>query len=95
MDILAHQVPHFIVVGTHIGRVFLGVGLALKYDYRDTLVVGPVDGRRDCRYLVRCNNQQVDASADEAVDLLNLTLVAIVCHSKPQFHIIMEIGADL
>ena len=43
-DIFAHQVPHLIVVGTHIGRVFLGVGFAFKHNHRDAFVIGPVDG---------------------------------------------------
>ena len=94
-DILSHQVPHLIVVGTHIGSVFLGVGLALKYDDRDALIIGPIDGWRNRRYLVGGHNQQVNPSLDKAVNLLDLPLVAIVGHGKAQVHIIMKIGTDL
>ena len=94
-DILAHQVPHLIVVGTHIGRIFLGIGLALKYNHRNAFIVGPVNGRGNRRNLVGGYNQQVNSCPDKTVNLLDLALIAIVCCGKAQIHVIVEIGADL
>ena len=60
-DILAHHMPHLIVVGTDEGSIFLRVSLALEHNDGNTLVVGTVDGCRDCGNLIGSYNKQVNA----------------------------------
>ena len=57
-------------------------------------VVGAVDGGRDGAHLVGGYDEQVDAALDEAVDLLYLTLVAVVGGGKLQIDIAVEVGSN-
>ncbi len=94
-DVFTHQAPHFIVVGAHVGGIFLGTGLSIKHNHRDALVIGSVDGRRDGGHLVGRDNQQVDAALQQAVDLLDLALVAVVGRRKAQLDVVVKIGANV
>ena len=42
-DILSNQTPHLIVICTDKRCIFLRVGLTLKYDDGDTLVIGTIN----------------------------------------------------
>ena len=64
-------------------------------DHGDVTVIGSVDGWRNGRYLVGSHNQQVNPCLDKAVNLLDLSLIAIVCRGKAQIHVIVEIGSNL
>ena len=74
VDVFAHHLPHFVVVGTDKGRVFRRIGLTFKHDDRDALVVGAVDSRRHGCQLVRGYDEQLNATFYETVNLLYLTL---------------------
>ena len=87
--------PHLVVVGTDKGGIFPRTGLALENNNRDTFVVSTVNGGRDGLHLIGCNNQQVDTLIHKTVNLLHLTLVAIVSGGKLQCHTVVEVGAHL
>ena len=91
-NVFTHQSSHLVVVGTHKGRVFLRAGLALEHDDGYALVVGTIDGRRDGGHLVRSYNEQVNARSHQTVDLLHLSLIAVVGRRKAQFHVLVEIS---
>ena len=91
-NVLAHDVAHLVVVGGDKGGVFLGIGLALEYDDGDALVVGAVDGRRNGLHLIGSHDEQVNTCTHEAVNLLHLSLVAVIGCCKAQFNTFLKIG---
>ena len=92
--VFAHLPAHLVVVGTDEGGIFPGIGLALEHDDGDAAVVGPVDGRRNGLHLIRGHDEQVDARLDQTVNLLHLTLVAVVGSGKAQLHALLEIRSQ-
>ena len=77
-DVTPHLTPHIIVVGTDVGGVFLGGGLAVKDDDGDAHIVGTVYGGRDGGHLVGRHDEQVNALAYELVNLFYLLCVVII-----------------
>ena len=92
-DILSHGFSHLIVVGTDESCVFLGVGLAFEDNDGNTLVIGTVDGRGDGLYLVRSYNQQIDICLNKTVNLLHLSLIAIVGRGETHLYVPLDIGS--
>lgn len=86
---------HLVVVGTDEGGVLMGVGLTLEDDDGDAFVVGTVDGGTDGGELVGGNDQEVDAAADEVVDLLYLALGVVEGGGKAQLDALVEVGLHL
>ena len=93
VDELSNHAAHLQVVGTHEGRIFLRVRLAVEQNYRNALVVGPVNGRRDGVHLVWRHNQQVHVLVYEMVYLTDLHLVVVVGRCKFQFRVVVEVSA--
>ena len=77
-DILSHGFSHLIVVEDNDGN---------------TLVIGTVDGRGDGLYLVRSYNQQVDICLNKTVNLLHLSLIAIVGRGETHLYVPLDISS--
>ena len=55
--IIAHNMTYLVIIGTNEGCVFGRVGLALKHNHGDALIVGTVDGGGHGGQLVWCDNK--------------------------------------
>ena len=77
-DVFTHCVAHLIVVGTDEGSKLLRAGLTLKDDNGDSFVISPINGWRDGLHLVGGNDEQVDATGHQRVNLFYLAFIAIL-----------------
>ena len=91
-DVFAHDASHLVVVGTDEGSKLLRAGLTLKDDNGDSFVISPINGWRDGLHLVGGNDEQVDATGHQRVNLFYLAFIAIIGSSKTQLHVVLTIG---
>ena len=92
-DEIAHCLTYLIVVGSHVRRIFLAVGLAVKEYYRDALVVRAVYHSRQGSRLVGCHDEQVYPFVDKMLYLTDLQAVIIVGRGKFQPHVAIGIAS--
>ena len=93
-DEVSHGVPDFVVVGSHVGSVFVAVGLPVEEDDGDAPVVGLIDDGGEGGGLVGSHDEQVHLFFDEMAHLFYLPLVVVFSREELQVHVVVGIAAD-
>ena len=76
------------IVGSHIGCNVRRVDLPIHDNDRNAGTPCPFHGGADCVCFVRCEDDEVHAFTDEAVDLSHLQLTVVVGVSEVKFHVV-------
>ena len=90
---LAHGVAYGIVVGAHVGGIFVAVGAAVEEYHGYAAVVCLVDYGCEAGCRIRGYDEQIHPLVDEMVYLFYLAPVAVVCREKLKFHGVVHISS--
>lgn len=87
-QVFSHRRADLTIVGTDIGRIFVGSRAAVEDDHRYSLLISTVDGGRD-RDLSWRHDEQIDPLVHKAVDLIRLQPYVVVGRGDIEIHIII------